>query len=106
MKGVVSCDKPRGAAKQALIRGFPNGETRAGKPCTRRTEHIGPRERTGRTETSQYPQEEKSKEILLVAASERGIAQTLRMSSLLALFVGGRGTRLELAADSSESYKT
>jgi len=27
MKDVVSCDKPRGAAKQALIRGFPNGET-------------------------------------------------------------------------------
>ena len=27
MKGVVACDKPRGAGKQALIRGFPNGET-------------------------------------------------------------------------------
>ena len=30
MKDVASCDKPRGAAKQALIRGFPNGETRSG----------------------------------------------------------------------------
>jgi hypothetical protein len=28
MKDVVACDKPRGAGKQALIRGFPNGETR------------------------------------------------------------------------------
>jgi hypothetical protein len=28
------------------------------------------------SETSQYPEEEKSNEILLVAASERGIAQT------------------------------
>ena len=28
MKDVVSCDKLRGAAKQALIRRFPNGETR------------------------------------------------------------------------------
>ncbi len=28
MKDVAGCDKPRGAAKQALIRGFPNGETR------------------------------------------------------------------------------
>ena len=28
MKDVASCDKPRGAAKQALIRGCPNGETR------------------------------------------------------------------------------
>jgi hypothetical protein len=27
MKDVVVCDKPRGAGKQALIRGFPNGET-------------------------------------------------------------------------------
>ena len=27
MKGVVSCDKPRGVAKQTLIRGFPNGGT-------------------------------------------------------------------------------
>ena len=30
MKDVVSCEKPRGAAKRALIRGFPNGETRPG----------------------------------------------------------------------------
>ena len=27
MKDVVTCDKPRGASKQALIRGFPNGKT-------------------------------------------------------------------------------
>lgn len=27
MKDVEACDKPRGAGKQALIRGFPNGET-------------------------------------------------------------------------------
>ena len=27
MKDVVSCEKLRGAAKQALIRRFPNGET-------------------------------------------------------------------------------
>jgi len=27
-KDVAGCDKPRGAAKQALIRGFPNGATR------------------------------------------------------------------------------
>ena len=28
MKDVVACEKPRGAGKQALIRGCPNGETR------------------------------------------------------------------------------
>lgn len=33
--------------------------------------------RTGRTETSQYPEEKKSTEIPLVAASERGTAQSL-----------------------------
>jgi len=27
MKDVIICDKPRGADKYALIRGFPNGET-------------------------------------------------------------------------------
>jgi hypothetical protein len=27
MKDVAACDKPRGAGKQALIRGYPNGET-------------------------------------------------------------------------------
>jgi len=28
MKDVVGCDKPRGAVKRAVIRGFPNGATR------------------------------------------------------------------------------
>ena len=27
MKDVVRCDKPSGSCEQALIRGFPNGET-------------------------------------------------------------------------------
>jgi hypothetical protein len=27
MKDVVACEKPRGAGKQASIRGYPNGET-------------------------------------------------------------------------------
>ncbi len=30
-KDVVACDKPRGAGKQALIRGCPNGETHDGE---------------------------------------------------------------------------
>ena len=32
MKDVAACEKPRGAGKQALIRGCPNGETRPGEP--------------------------------------------------------------------------
>ena len=37
-----------------------------------RAEHIGAREATRGTETSKYPEEEKSNEIPLVVASERG----------------------------------
>ena len=37
-----------------------------------RPERIGPEEATGGTETSKYPEEEKSSEIPLVVASERG----------------------------------
>lgn len=35
MKDVAGCDKPRGAPKQALIRGFPNGETQRSKTALR-----------------------------------------------------------------------
>ena len=41
-----------------------------------RTEFIGARKQTRGTETSKYPEERKSTETPLVAASERGIAQT------------------------------
>jgi hypothetical protein len=41
-----------------------------------RTEFIGPWKATWGSEPSQYPQEEKTTVIPLVAASERGIAQT------------------------------
>src|SRR6185295_4387775 len=44
-------------------------------------EYIGRGMRTGGIETSQYPQEQKSTEILLVAASERGTAQTERVQA-------------------------
>jgi hypothetical protein len=73
MKDVVACDKLRGVGKQTLIRRFPNGETHCA--CTvPRSEYIGPVERTWGSETSQYPEEEKSTEIPLVVASERGRA--------------------------------
>ena len=38
MKDVASCDKPRGAAKQALIRGFLNGSAPYGEAIGVRTE--------------------------------------------------------------------
>ena len=75
MKDVASCDKLRGAAKQALIRRCPNGATQLGSyPGIICTEYIGCEKRTKGTETSQYLQEEKSTEIPQVAASERGTA--------------------------------
>ncbi len=74
-KDVVICDKPRGADKRALIRGFPNGETRLGPVMgawSLPSECIGRGEGTWGSETSQYPQEEKTIVIPVVVASEPG----------------------------------
>ncbi len=61
MKDVGSCDKPRGVANRAEIRGFPNGETQQVlNNLLLLSEHIGQREGTWGSETSQYPQEEKT----------------------------------------------
>ena len=55
-EGRGSCDKPRGAGKQALIRGCPNGETRQGHdPVIEHLNQYRTVERTQGTETSQYP---------------------------------------------------
>ena len=47
-----------------------------GRPAPPGAELIGARGATGGTETSKYPEEEKSNEIPLVVASERGGGQT------------------------------
>jgi hypothetical protein len=60
MKDVGGCEKPRGAADQASIRGYPNGETHCPSRAVLRSEHIGPVEGTRGIETSQYPEEEKA----------------------------------------------
>ena len=52
--------------------GNPPGATQVSHP-----EYIGVAKRTRRTETSKYPEEKKSTEIPLVAASERGAALKL-----------------------------
>ncbi len=75
-KGAASCDKPRGGAN-----GLRSGDSRMGNPPGAmpwhpRPEYIGRREATGGTETSKYPEEEKSTEIARVAASESAPAQT------------------------------
>ena len=61
-----------------------------GKPSTSHvvlpaSEHIGCVEGTWGSETSQYPQEEKTTVIPLVVASERGRGQTNTVSSRQAL---------------------
>ena len=55
-----------------MIRRFPNGATRQVEDLSFR--FIG--RQTRGTETSHYPEEKKTKVIPLVAASERGVAQT------------------------------
>ena len=49
------------------------------------TEYIGLKEQTRRTETSKYPEEEKTKVIPIVAASEIGTAQTSVVTAILGL---------------------
>jgi hypothetical protein len=74
-KGAVSCDKPRGGAHTRRA-----SDARMGKPGRReRRSLLLGGERTRGTETSQYPEEEKSTEMPSVAASERGGAQTVSL---------------------------
>jgi hypothetical protein len=68
--------KSTGSCERALIRRNPNGGTHLAKSQGPMAEYIGCEERTRGSETSQYLEEEKSNEILPVAASERGRAQT------------------------------
>ena len=72
MKDVASCEKPRRAAKQALTRGCPNGET----PCKLYCMTSKEEEAQG-TETSKYLGKINQLEIPIVAASELGSAQTV-----------------------------
>ena len=80
MKDVISCDKFRVGANNLLIRKFPNG-------ATQQVEDLLSffRRRTRRTETSKYPEEEKTIVIPVVAASELGIAQTNFVTAKLGL---------------------
>ena len=74
MKGVASCDKPRGAASRLRSEDARMGEPGWGNAQSSVTESIGDVTRTEGTETSQYLEEKKATAIPLVAASERGTA--------------------------------
>ena len=74
MKDVVTCDKLRGAGKQASIRRCPNGKTHLVEDEESCAEYIGVSKQTQGTETSKYLKEKKTTVIPQVAASERGTA--------------------------------
>ena len=85
MKDVISCDKPRGAASKLGSADFRMGKPGTLKTCHPLAEYIGLGKLTRGTETSQYPEEEKSIEIPQVVASERGKAQTDTVSAVSGL---------------------
>ena len=64
--------KASGSRKQALIRRYPNGETRQVKNLSLQDEYIVLREGTRRTETSKYPQEEKINNDFLSSGERTG----------------------------------
>ena len=64
--------KAAGIGKHESIRGYSNGASYLAEGQV----SGAIRRRTGRTETSKYPQEKKTIVIPRVAASERGLAQT------------------------------
>ena len=68
MKDVLTCDKLSQASKKHLRLRFPNGETHLFIGIVNWIHRLT--RRTRRTETSKYPQEQKSTEISKVAASE------------------------------------
>ena len=75
-KGAASGDTPRGGADGLRSGGARMGEPARDHALAPRAEHIGSEEAPRGTETSQYPEEEKSTEIPGVAASGTGPAQT------------------------------
>ena len=75
-KDATNSDMPRGAVSE-----HRSGDFRMGKPSHRNgwlpsAESIGCWRQTRGTETSKYPEEEKTTVIPSVAASESGLAQT------------------------------
>ncbi len=100
----------RGEGHTPLTRGSPNGGTQQeGHALHTPPEHIGRGRTTRGTETSKYPEEEKSTEIARVAASESGPAQTRARESGRALPRRGlrgrvsRGCRLRGVTNESGS---
>ena len=80
MKDVVSCDKLRVGANNLRSEDF-----RMGQPSRLKAWNPGNGRQTRGTETSKYPEEEKTIVIPQVVASERGTAQTSFVTARLGL---------------------
>ena len=72
-KDVISCEKLRGSANTNR-----SADVRMGQPGLMKLDHADGNviKQTRRTETSKYPEEEKTTVIAQVVASERARAQT------------------------------
>ena len=70
MKDASSCDKLRWAANKLWPEDFRMGKPNQGHTWLFCAEYIGIKSDTRGIETSKYPEENKTKVILLVAASE------------------------------------
>ena len=77
------------------------GHAQSGPP-----EHIGRVQGTRGTETSQYPEEEKTTVIPLVVVSERGLSLNRARAKPAGVACSGLWDRLDRSADRSGSYKT
>ena len=80
MKDVVSCDKLRVGANN-----LRSGDFRMGQPTMLKAWYPGNGKQTRGTETSKYPEEEKTIVIPQVVVSERGTAQTSFVTARLGL---------------------
>jgi hypothetical protein len=71
MKDAITCDKPRIGGNNLIPGDFLMGQPVMSNVMTSSPEYIGCMKTTRGTETSQYPEEEKTIVIFLVAASEK-----------------------------------
>ena len=71
MKDAITCDKPRIGGNNLIPGDFRMGQPVMSNVMTSSPEYIGCMKTSGGTETSKYPEEEKTIVISLVAASEK-----------------------------------
>ena len=71
MKDAITCDKPRIGGNNLIPGDFQMGQPATSNVVASAPEYIGCMKTTRGTETSKYPEEEKTIVIFLVVASEK-----------------------------------